>query len=75
MTLYDDVLNVAKDYMGPTAERFVNRQLNRYLDIEPHQLTEQHLKELAKWCCTSGKLVMRDKWAQEFSSKIEALRS
>jgi len=36
MTLYDDVLNVAKDYMSPTAERFVNRQLNGHLDIEPH---------------------------------------
>ena len=36
MTLYDDVLNVAKDYMDPTAERFANLQLNGHLDIESH---------------------------------------
>jgi hypothetical protein len=74
MTLYDEVLEVAKDYMGPTAERFVNRQLNGHLDIEPHQLSGHHLEELANWCYTSGKLIMRDERAREFSKKVQALK-
>ena len=74
MTLYDQVLNVARDYMGPSAERFVVRQLNGHLNIEPHQLTGHHLEELAKWCYTSGKLIMRDERAQEFSNKVKALK-
>jgi hypothetical protein len=74
MTLYDEVLGVAIRYLGPTAARFVDRQLNGHLDIEPHQLSGYHLEELANWCYTSGKLIMRDERAREFSDKIRALR-
>lgn len=74
MTLYDDIVTVAKDYMGPTAARFVDRQLSGHLKMEPYQLNRHHLEELAKWCYTSGRLVMREERAQEFSNRIQRLR-
>ena len=73
MTMYDEALRVCKDYMGPTAARFLDRQINSHLGIEPHQLSGYHIEELANWCYTSGKLLMREERAKEFSQKVRAL--
>jgi len=74
MSLYDDVVAIAKPYLGPAAERFVSRQLKGHLDIEGSQLSSHHLEELAKWCLVSGKLIMSEDQAQEFSRKVQGLR-
>ena len=74
MTLYEEVLNLAMTYIGPAAERFVNRQIMGHLNIEKTQLAPQHLEELAKWCYISGKLIMPEAQAQEFGEKVRALR-
>ena len=73
MTLYDEVLDVAKDYLGAAAQKFVNIQIRKRLKMEPHQLTAQHLEELAKWCYASAKPVMRHERAEEFSRRVLAL--
>jgi hypothetical protein len=74
MALYDDVLAVAKTYMGPAAERFLSRQITSHLNTTTQSLAPQHLSELAKWCYISGKLVMDEGKAREFSEKVKALR-
>jgi hypothetical protein len=73
MTLYDEVLDVARDYLGAAAQKFVNIQIKKRLKMEPYQLTAQHLEELAKWCYASGQLVMRHERAEEFSKRVQAL--
>ena len=74
MALYDDVVNVAKQYLGPAAQKFVDRQIKGHLAVDKSQLGPEHLEELAKWCYTSGKLLMDDAKAQEFSQKVKALK-
>jgi hypothetical protein len=74
LSLYDDVVELAKPYLGPASERFVSRQITGHLKIEESQLSAQDLEELAKWCYVSGKLVMDDDEAREFSSKVQALK-
>lgn len=74
MALYDDVVNIAKQYLGPAAQKFVDRQISGHLSVDKSQLTAAHMEELAKWCYTSGKLLMDDAKAQEFSRKIKALK-
>ena len=75
MALYDDVIDVAKSYLGPAAKKFVDRQISGHLDIgDGSQLAAGHLDELAKWCFTSGKLLMDEAKAQEFSDKVKALK-
>ena len=75
MALYDDVVDLAKTYMGPAAKKFVDRQISGHLDgvSDGSQLTPSHLDELAKWCYTSGKLLMDDAKAQEMSDKVKTL--
>ena len=74
MSLYDEVVEVAKPYLGPAAERFVSRQIAGHLNIEENQLAVHNLEELARWCYVSGKLVMTEDEAQEFSSKVKNLK-
>ena len=71
--IYDDVLNVARHYLGPAAEKFVIRQIDRLPDTDTQSLGRQHLDELARWCLSSGKLIMGDSKATDFSQKVKAL--
>ena len=73
MPLYNDVLTVAKAYMGPAAGRFMDRQLSA-LGIEQTLLGPQDLEALGGRCYTSGKLLMDDSKAREFSEKIKKLK-
>ena len=74
MSLYDNVLNVARPYLGPAAEKFMSQQISRHLTIADQDMAGQHLDELAKWCFASGRLVMDESKAREFSEKIKALK-
>lgn len=75
MALYDDVVGLAKTYMGPAAKKFVDRQISGHLDgvSDGSELAKNHLDELSKWCYTSGKLLMDDAKAQEFSNKVKTM--
>ncbi len=74
MALYDDVVDVTKQYMGPAAQKFIDRQLTRHLNIEISALDASFLDELAKYCYSSGKLLMDDGKAQELSKKVKSLK-
>jgi len=74
MALYDQVVDVARVYLGPAAEKFVTRQIRTHLNIESAQLGKQHLDELAHWCNISGALAMNEDKAKEFSNKVKALK-
>ena len=73
MALYNDVIDLARPYLGPAAEKFVSRQISGHLNVEANQLGNHHLEELSKWCFMSGKLVMPEPKAQEFSRKVKSL--
>jgi hypothetical protein len=72
MSLYDEVMNTATSYIGPAAQRFVDRQLDA-LGFDKAFLGPQHLDALGGRCYTSGKLLLNDDRAKEFSEKIKAL--
>ena len=75
MALYDDVVALSKNYLGPAAAKFVDRQINTHLKIELSQLRAENMEELAKWCFISGKLLMDNKAeAKEYSEKVKALK-
>jgi hypothetical protein len=73
MSLYDDAVAIAKGYIGPVGQQFLDRQLSSHLNIKPTDLASPHIADLAKWCFTSGKLVIDANQATEFSDKIKAL--
>lgn len=74
MGLYESAVSTAKVYLGPAAQKFVDRQISTHLNIKGSELGPQHLEELAKWCYTSGKLVIPEQKAKEMSEKIRTLK-
>ena len=73
MAIYDDAVKLAKEYIGPAGQKFIDRQISSHLSIDPAQLAAGNMEELAKWCLSSGKMLIGDDKAAEFSDKIKAL--
>ncbi len=47
--LYDKVVDISRDYLGPAAERFIERQVVTHLKKEPAKLTRRDLIKLIDW--------------------------
>ena len=73
MPLYDDVVKIAKAYIGPAGQKFTDRQISSHLSVSPSEINAGNLEELAKWCFTSGKMLIGNDKAKEFSEKVKAL--
>ena len=74
MALYDNVVDVAKPYLGPAAGKFISRQISGHLKLDDAQLGPQHLEELAKWVKSSGSMLMDDAKASELAEKIAKMK-
>ncbi len=74
MTIYDNLLETTKYYMGPAADRFLKRQLSGHLNISPDELNTQHLDDLAEWCLTSAKLIIDEDKAMELCQEIKSFK-
>lgn len=74
VSLYDDVVKIAKLYLGPAAERFVTRQVSSHLNKAVTELTAGDLEELAKWCFVSGRLVMPEERAKQFGEEVKKIK-
>ena len=73
MALYDNAISIAKEYMGPAGQQFLDRQIKEHLKLDPAELDPANLADLSKWCFTSGRLFIDSDLAKEFQEKIRAL--
>ena len=73
MTLYQEVINVTKPYLGPAAEPFIDRQCIKRLKIDPQALTKPQMAELIKWVETGAGLIMGDVKGKELAGKLSRL--
>jgi hypothetical protein len=72
--LYEQVIEVTNQYLGPAAERFVSRQIQMHLDKEPQSLTEDDLEKLVDWIRLAMALLSDDnKLVDDFSNSLLAL--
>jgi hypothetical protein len=75
MSLYAQVLKLATQYLGPAADKFLQRQIKAHLNLASAEaLSAQTLPDLARWCEISGALVMDKAKAEEFSKRVLAIR-
>jgi hypothetical protein len=47
--LYISVVDITSDYLGPAADRFINRQIRNHLQKDPELLNKSELSKLIKW--------------------------
>lgn len=58
--LYDDVVGITYDYLGPAADRFVARQIRNHLQKDPTQLERKDLRILIDWIRLAMHLLSND---------------
>jgi hypothetical protein len=59
-SLFDDLVTITYDYLGPAADRFVVRQIRNLLDKDPAQLEQNDLRQLIDWIQIAMRLVTDD---------------
>jgi hypothetical protein len=59
-TLYQQLVKITHVYLGPAADRFVNRQLENHLHKSPEELTPDDLLSLIDWIRVGVSLLTED---------------
>jgi hypothetical protein len=73
-SVYTQAVDITSDYLGPAAERFIARQINFHLNIEPEKLSKADLPRLAEWVKVSIAVLTEDKaMVEEFGKRIAGI--
>lgn len=73
-TLYDEVVSITYDYLGPAADRFVIRQIRNHLDKDPAKLQRKDLQQLIDWIQLAMRLISNDpKVIDKYIADLEKL--
>lgn len=59
-SLYQDVVGITYEYLGPAADRFVVRQIRNHLHKDPENLQRKDLKQLIDWIRLAMSLLSDD---------------
>lgn len=70
-TLYDEVVRITYEYLGPAADRFVVRQIRNHLGKDPEQLQRKDLRQLIDWIRLAMRLISND--AHTIDRYVESL--
>lgn len=69
--LFEKVVAITEDYLGPAAPRFVTRQISFHLGKTPEELVDSDIPKLAEWTKATLALLTDDKnLVKDFSTKI-----
>lgn len=74
--LYDEVVAITHQYLGPAADRFVSRIIQSHLHKAPDRLQYKDLKDLITWFSLAMSFLSNDPViAKEFEAKLRALHA
>jgi hypothetical protein len=59
-SLYDEVVRITYQYLGPAADRFVVRQIRNHLQKDPSELKRKDLRQLIDWIQLAMRLISND---------------
>ena len=69
--LYDEIVTISKDYLGPAGQRFVDRQIVFHLNKYPQDLKKEDVPKLVEWIKVTLALFADDpKKVNECSQRI-----
>lgn len=73
-SVYDQVVRVTHVYLGPAADRFIDRQVENHLHKSPEQLSEADLASLIDWIQVVVSLITdNDEIIQEYTAELRKL--
>jgi len=59
-SIYDQVVRVTHVYLGPAADRFIDRQVENHLHKAPEELSKADLRSLIDWIRVVVSLLTED---------------
>ncbi|MDB5164457.1 MAG: hypothetical protein JWL89_83 [Candidatus Saccharibacteria bacterium] len=72
--LYDQVVKVTYVYLGPAADRFIDRQVQNHLNKPPQQLSREDLLSLIDWIRVAVSLLTEDsEIVEEYAAQLHQL--
>lgn len=73
-TVYGELVEISRDYLGPAAERFVNRQISTHLDKAAADITTDDVRELLEWIKPAFSHITHDQsYVNSYTRELEAL--
>lgn len=69
--LFDALVAIAEEYLGPAAKRFMSRQITHHLNKKPAEITLDDLPKLVEWVRITIALLTEDKtMVEDFASRL-----
>jgi hypothetical protein len=73
-SLYEQVVAITYEYLGPAADRFITRQIRNHLNKEPERLQKKDLQDLADWIRLAMSLLSNDdRLVERYMAELQAL--
>jgi hypothetical protein len=73
-TLYEQVIGITEEYLGPAADRFIARQISFHLGKQPQNLMRSDLPKLIEWARITLSLLTEDtRLVDEYVEKLTEL--
>ncbi len=61
ISLYEQVTEITKEYLGPASDRFISRLISAHLGKEPYALKPKDIPKLSEWIKVSLGLLTEDR--------------
>lgn len=75
-SLYERVVRITHIYLGPAADRFIDRQVQSHLAKEPRKITQGDLRSLIDWIQVAVSLLTDDEEiVEEYVEQLRRLTS
>jgi hypothetical protein len=73
-TLYDRVVRITHIYLGPAADRFIDRQVEHHLHKDPSKMSDTDLVGLVDWIRVAVSLLTDDsEIVEEYIQQLQRL--
>jgi hypothetical protein len=73
-TIYHQTVRISDTYLGPAAERFIDRQVREHLRKDPQDITEKDLAQLIRWIRLAvSMLTDNSQVVDEYINRLERL--
>jgi len=73
-SIYDHVVKVTHVYLGPAADRFIDRQVENHLHKSPDELSQADLLSLIDWIKVVVSLLTEDNdLIEEYTNELQKL--
>lgn len=74
LSIHDQVVKITHVYLGPAADRFIDRQIQNHLHKSPEQMSKADLLKLIDWIKVAVSLITEDsEIVEEYTDELRRI--